>query len=101
MKKMTEYMLPQTNCGKIEKEDELSVNRTYKARIFEMLFSNKKELLDSCKTLREYSEYTARVRRYAKNMEPEDAVERAITECIEEGILADLPSIHWGRVGDS
>ena len=48
------------------------------------------ELLDSCKTLRDYSEYTARVRRYAKQMNLEDAVERAITECIEEGILADF-----------
>ena len=46
------------------------------------------ELLDSCKTLRDYSEYTARVRRYAKQMNLEDAVERAITECIEEGIRA-------------
>ena len=46
------------------------------------------ELLDSCKTLRDYSEYTARVRRYAKQMNLEDAVERANTECIEEGIRA-------------
>ena len=36
------------------------------------------------------SEYTARVRQYAKVMNLEDAVERAITECIAEGILSDF-----------
>ncbi len=46
------------------------------------------ELLDSCKTLRDYAEYTDRVRRYTKMMELEDAVERAITECIKECVLA-------------
>lgn len=49
-----------------------------------------KELMDSCKTLREYAEYTARVRNYAREMSLESAVERAITECIAEGILADF-----------
>ena len=44
------------------------------------------ELLNSCKTLRDYAEYTDRVRRYAKIMDLADAVECAITECIEEGL---------------
>lgn len=47
-------------------------------------------LLDACPTLREYSEYTARVRRYAETESLEDAVERAITECIREGILEEF-----------
>ena len=38
----------------------------------------------------DYAEYTARVRLYAKQMPTEDAVERAITECIAEGILKDF-----------
>lgn len=45
-----------------------------------------------CKSLSDYTEYTNRVRRYAKEMPIEDAVERAITECIEEGILAEFLS---------
>jgi hypothetical protein len=48
------------------------------------------KLLDTCKSLREYAEYTARVRKYAKIMELDDAVERAITECIREGILSEF-----------
>lgn len=47
-------------------------------------------LLNGCKTLREYSEYTARVRGYSKSMGIEAAVERAITECIHEGILEEF-----------
>lgn len=47
-------------------------------------------LMNSCKTLRDYAEYTSRVRKYAEEMEIEDAVELAITECMKEGILADF-----------
>lgn len=50
------------------------------------------ELLGACKTLKDYSVYTTRVRKYAKEMEIEDAVERAVTECIHEGILAEFLS---------
>ena len=48
------------------------------------------ELLNACKTLKDYSLYTARVREYADRMSLEDAVERAITECIKEGILSEF-----------
>lgn len=50
------------------------------------------ELLSACKTLKDYSEYTARVREYAKDMNISNAVERAVTECIYEGILAEFLS---------
>ena len=48
------------------------------------------ELLNACRTLGEYAAYTGRVRRYAKEMPIEKAVEQAITECIREGILKDF-----------
>lgn len=48
------------------------------------------KLLTACKTLADYAEYTARVRRYAAQMSTDDAVELAITECIREGILEDF-----------
>lgn len=50
------------------------------------------ELKKACKTLNDYSEYTARVRLYAETMELEDAVNRAINECIRDGILAEFLS---------
>lgn len=49
-----------------------------------------KKLMTACKSLSDYAEYTARVRTYAESMNLEEAVERAITECIAEGILADF-----------
>lgn len=44
----------------------------------------------ACRTLWEYAEYTDRVRRYAKELPIAEAVERAITECIREGILKEF-----------
>lgn len=48
------------------------------------------ELLNACKTLKDYSEYIARVRMYVKPMGIEKAVERAVVECINEGILSEF-----------
>lgn len=49
-----------------------------------------KELMEQCQTLKEYAIYVARVRKYASAQNLNDAVERAITECIKEGILVDF-----------
>lgn len=46
-----------------------------------------RELLNACRLLGEYSLYVARVRKYAETMELNEAVETAVTECINEGIL--------------
>lgn len=48
------------------------------------------ELMKASRTLAEYTQYTDRVRTYARNMSIEDAVETAITECIREGILKEF-----------
>ena len=49
-----------------------------------------KELMEMSHTLWEYAEYTSRVREYTETMELEEAVERAIEECIQEGILKEF-----------
>jgi len=48
------------------------------------------ELMEACHTLWEYAEYTGRVRKYAKEQPIAEAVERAIAECIREGILKEF-----------
>ena len=48
------------------------------------------KLKGRCKSLKDYSEYTARVREYADTMPISEAVEQAICECIQEGILAEF-----------
>jgi len=41
--------------------------------------------------LKEYAQYVAKVRKYvSKNISLEEAVTRAVDECIEEGILAEF-----------
>ena len=50
------------------------------------------ELMEHCRTLKEYAQYVARVRKYAADPEIvlEEAVERAVEECIKEGILTEF-----------
>ena len=50
------------------------------------------DLMEHCRTLKEYAQYVARVRKYVakQNVSLEDAVTRAVDECIEEGILAEF-----------
>lgn len=45
------------------------------------------ELFEKCNTLWDYMQYVAKVRLYAKTMGINLAVERAVGECIQEGIL--------------
>lgn len=51
---------------------------------------NNEELVNNCRTLQEYVMYIEKVRKYATDVPIEQAVERAVDECIEEGILAEF-----------
>ena len=51
---------------------------------------NNEKLLADCPLLGEYMQYVERVRLYAENMKLFEAVERAVKECIEEGILKNF-----------
>jgi len=57
-------------------------------------FGHNKELMEQCQTLKEYSIYVAKVRTYAETMSIDKAVERAIEECIKEGVLTDFLGKH-------
>ena len=48
------------------------------------------ELMEACRDLKDYAEYVDRIRRYTKETDLEEAVERTITECIQEGILKEF-----------
>ena len=58
--------------------------------VFNINKGHNRELMEACKDLADYAEYTYRVRKYAKEMPIEDAVERTINECIQEGVLRDF-----------
>ena len=57
-----------------------------------------RELMEKCRTLREYCMFVERIRGYAKELEIAEAVERAVTECIREDILADFLSAQRAEV---
>ena len=49
------------------------------------------ELMERCRTLREYSEFVARIRKHIdEEASIREAVEQAVSECIREGILAEF-----------
>ena len=49
-----------------------------------------RKLLEQCQTLKEYAIYVKKVRTYAKSMKVEEAVDRAVREFINEGILREF-----------
>ena len=55
---------------------------------------NNTRLKEACRTLKEYAVYTDKIRLYAKRMPLTDAVDRAIDECIREGILEEFLRKH-------
>ncbi len=58
------------------------------------------ELKDACASLKEYCLFVERVRQYAagKAASLEEAVNRAVEECIAEGILKEFLIAHRGEV---
>ncbi|WP_050008031.1 hypothetical protein [Butyrivibrio sp. WCE2006] len=56
------------------------------------------DIMHACKTLNDYSVFVAKIRAYAKIMVIEDAVEKAVDECISEGILVDFLMKHRAEV---
>ena len=78
--KLSDSFTPATNEPELElKVTMLNINA-----------GKNEDLKRQCRLLQEYMLYVDRVRTYAKSMKIKDAVERAVTECIKEGILADL-----------
>ena len=57
-----------------------------------------KDLMEQCHTLREYAQYVAKVREYARTTELNTAVEQAVNDCIQSGILAEFLRKHKSEV---
>ena len=49
-------------------------------------------MLDSCEALKGYSTFVAKVRENLKTMDKKLAADKAVRDCISEGILADVLS---------
>lgn len=66
--------------------------------IYNINFGHNQKLLDACRLLREYAQYVAQVRTYAQETDFPEAVERAVTYCIKNGILSDFLSKNRAEV---
>lgn len=61
------------------------------ALVLNINLGKNKELMGRCRILKEYAQFIATVRNYmAKDMEREEAVERAVDDCIRNEILSDI-----------
>ena len=58
------------------------------------------ELLDNCKPLKEYMILVERIRQNSKEMDVEEAVDAAVTYCIDHDILRDFLIKHRAEVKD-
>ena len=56
------------------------------------------KLMESCWILKEYAQYVSKVRTYKKTLSLNEAVEKAVEECIQEGILRDFLLKHRAEV---
>ena len=69
----------------------IHLNRTYRDHLFRFLFKDKRELLEKCRRLGEYSEFVSRIHdALGRGMSLKHAIETAMDSCIEEGILKDV-----------
>ena len=71
-----------------KKEEEVDLE--LKVLVLNINAGMNRQIMESCRTLKEYSIYVERVRKHRAVMPIEQAVEKAVTECIRENILADF-----------
>lgn len=70
-----------------------------RARMLNINLGHNQALMKRCQKLNEYACFIARIRGYLdRKYSLEDAVNRAVDECIEEGILADILSKNRSEV---
>ena len=78
----------------------MDMNLKLRVTVLNVNDGHNKALMEQCQTLKEYAQYVARVRKYVSSNELslEEAVEKAVTECINENILRDFLSSNRAEV---
>ena len=66
------------------------VSLELKTQVFNINLGYNRTLMKKCKALYDYTIFVDLVRRHRKNMKLEAAIDRAVTECIEKGVLAEF-----------
>ncbi len=72
------------------------------ALVLNVNYGHNKELMERCKTLKQYAQFIAEIRRnLAYGMKAQEAVEEVVDECIRNDILADILRKNRGEIVDS
>lgn len=72
------------------------------ALVLNVNYGKNKELMERCRTLKEYAQFVAIVRRnLAESIDHQEAVERAVDECIRKDILANVLRKNRSEIVDS
>ena len=71
-----------------KKQEELELELT--VTVYNINHGYNDEIMDACRTLKEYAMYVEQVRTYAKQMPLAEAVEKAVDYCIKTGILSEF-----------
>lgn len=74
----------------VEKQEEPELE--LKVTVYNINEGNNGELMEACHLLKEYAQYVQLVRKYAREQSFPEAVERAVDECIKNGILEEFLS---------
>ena len=74
------------------------VSLELKTQVFNINLGYNQALMGKCKTLHDYAIFVDLVRKYRKNMKLEEAIDRAVTECIENNVLAEFLKKHRAEV---
>lgn len=86
--KQPEYWTEKLSESLEEPEENPALDLT--VEFFNINTGMNRKLMENCKTLSEYMQYVDCVRKYARIMPLEEAVEQAVDECIRKGILAEF-----------
>lgn len=68
------------------------------ATVINLKHNKNLELLQRCKPLNDYTTLVSKIQSHQKSMPVNEAVDKAVEECIEEGILADFLKAHRAEV---
>lgn len=100
IKEMPERLEMKLSDAFIHQDGDCGIEFT--ATMINVNYGYNKELMAACRMLEEYAIFIDRVRGYIEpNMEPaelEKAMDRAVDECLEEGVLAEFLSAHRAEV---
>ena len=66
------------------------LNSTFTTTVYNINPGMNSELMEACKLLKEYVQFTEKIRENRKTIELKVAVNKAVDDCIREGILKDF-----------